>query len=373
MLNKIFKISQEKEHTIFKFLFFKLKFKNKKICTVIYEPGGIGDYMISKRYFEYFRKSKKFKNKYLIYITKSQFVNITNEFNNNIFDEIWGFNLNDTKSFKQKIQPYTVETLVFLPPLAEYNNYSIKNNRKNIIKLIKPKKTIVDVLIGKNIDTKKIEKQYHPIYSKEHLFETDRKKIFFENLLDLKIPNKQTKNKQLLNLKKKYICISLRTNDSRRNYNKKNWIDVINHINDTTTEEYQILFIGSNTDYDYTEKIIKSLTNNEKCINLCGRIDLSLIPSFLSNAEFLLTPETGTVHIAHSVGCQVICLSTGSCYGRYLPYKENVEYIFPEEFQNLIKQNQKEILSNFYKINFKYSMDSIRPKDVIKIINKYIQ
>ena len=114
---------------------------------------------------------------------------------------------------------------------------------------------------------------------------------------------------------------------------------------------------------------------NNQCKNIAGLTDISLLPSILKNAEFLIGLESGNVHIAESVNCRAICLSNGAYYKRFHPYPDNklITYIYPNEFDNYLKESNDDRLSKFYDPNFEYNMNDIPSQKVIKVIDKYLQ
>ena len=217
------------------------------------------------------------------------------------------------------------------------------------------------------IDIKKRFSEFNNIIVTECVgYEWERKRIFFERALDIKIKSENLNITPLIDFREKYITISLMAMNVYRCYSNEKWIDVLEYIIRNTRDDVKLLFIGGKIDFDLTNSLISKLSNKNRCVNLCGLIDSSMIPVVLKNSEFLLSPETGTVHIAAALNCPTICLSCGANYGRCLPH-ENVTYVYPDEFDEILVHSSEEI-KDFYYFNYKYKTESISPNK----INKYL-
>ena len=59
---------------------------------------------------------------------------------------------------------------------------------------------------------------------------------------------------------------------------------------------------------------------NVPLINIAGRTSLRELVNLVQKANFLISNDTGIVHIAASVGTTAICILGGWHYGRFLPY-----------------------------------------------------
>ena len=171
-----------------------------------------------------------------------------------------------------------------------------------------------------------------------------------------------------INENKKHIAISILANDDRRFYGHDNWRKVINMILSTMDDRTDLLFLGSKAESSMVDSFINTLATPERCVNLAGRTTVSYLSEILSQCEYLLSVETGTVHIAQACGCKVVCLSCGAFYGQFHPYKNpNIKYVYPKEFNDFITNGGDG--KEFYNLNFQYSMDSIKPEEVLEKIN----
>lgn len=393
-LNKIFSIKIEESiyrsrsnHVVIRFLGLKFKIKTlnieqktekKKNCVAIIDPNGIGDYIFARHYFKFFRQSK-YKYSYLIYFAPNNYAKFVQEYDSSYFDEIIIYNKNPYEyadDLKKKLKNYQFSTVINLAGLTKFSNFSNGSKIKNkLIKLIKADEKIADVLLpNSNIETvkhKNLKKYTKLLYTKPGLFELDRRKQFFEQLLELSIPKEPLNIKPLFEFSQgNYVTISLMAMSDTRNYTKDKWIEVLNYIIKRLDKNKKIVFIGGTIDKEPTQKVIDQLSDKTRCINLCGLTDAALIPVILKNSDFLLSPETGTVHIAEAVGCKTVCLCCGAHYGRFLPHKNYVKYIFPKKFKKLILENNEKELKKYYFPKYKFSVSEIDTQDVIKKIEE---
>jgi 3-deoxy-D-manno-octulosonic-acid transferase/heptosyltransferase-1 len=81
-----------------------------------------------------------------------------------------------------------------------------------------------------------------------------------------------------------------------------------------------VVFTGSRRDRDTITRITDLM--NEKAHNLAGRTDLKELAFLYSRSRFLITTDTGPMHIAAAVKCPVIALFGPTDPGRTGPYGE---------------------------------------------------
>lgn len=384
-LKKIFSIEDIYEHkkkykviTIFNNNI-KYEVKNTlKNCIAIIGPGGIGDYMFCRPYFKYFKESPKYRNCKFVFFAKSVYFDFVKEHDKKYFDYIVSYdkNLGAVKTKLANLNIFKFQECINLHyiTLGESKEWGV---RLNLIRSLKKDKTIADIINFEHIDSstcKDLSIYDEVIISEEKgKAEIVRRRDFFEKLLYIKIPVGGTELTSIFNLNNPFILISICAGSSARRYNKKDWIKIINNIIQNTDSNFQLLFLGGVTEYNKINDVIKKVNDKNRCVNLAGNLPISLLPVLLTKAEFLLSVETGTVHIAHSVGCKTICLCCGAYYGRFQPYNEFVEYIYPDEFDRLLVENRARVEDEFYNINWTFKTNDIAPEKVIKVLDKYIE
>lgn len=132
--------------------------------------------------------------------------------------------------------------------------------------------------------------------------------------------------------------------------------------------------LGAVNEKEYIENIISNVKLNKKITNLSGKVPVTFLPQIIKDCELLISVETGTVHMARSVGCPCIVLCNGSYYGRFQPYSDNsIRYIYPREFNELIKDKNILKLMEFYNLNTKYKTSDIEVDDIKTAINDYMK
>ena len=100
---------------------------------------------------------------------------------------------------------------------------------------------------------------------------------------------------------------------------------------------------------------------------------VSEITDKLKNSEFLVSVETGTVHIAHEVGCKTICLAGSVAYGRFHPYNDNIiKYVYPEKFNEYIENIRRNNLVYSPPPQY-FNVNEINTADVMNILKEYIK
>ena len=382
LLQKIFfiqKIIDEKEFTRININLLGLKIKFKALnkienCVAIVDCGGIGDYMICRPYFKYLKESPKFKDCNFIYLCKDAYQDMVKTYDNDVFKDVITYD-EDYKATKKALKKFKIHTLINLFSLSRGNNFRGWLTRHNLIKNLKIKRKIADVTIETNDDLKnpnlKIFNEF--IVTKNKPFELERRRQFFEKVAETSIPHISKQITPIIDFSKEYICISLFTGYKKRNYDESKWIEVLNYLIENISQDTQLLFLGSNNDKNNIQQILNKLNNSSHCINFAGISNISLVPSILKNAKLLIALETGTVHIAESVNCPTICISCGAHYGRFLPYNnQNISYVFPDKFEDLLIEKNKDILDTFYQANWTYKVKDIPSEKIIKEIDKFL-
>lgn len=387
ILEKFFSINKYTEHSNLcnkvkisllgiKLTFTIQKKKNKiKSCVAVIDCGGIGDYMMCRPYFKYLKQSPKFKGAYFIYLCKDAYKEMTKIYDKDIFNEVIPYDKNYKKIKKELNKKYEIDTLINIYGLSKGNGFRGWKKRYNLIKNLNIKNKIADVTIDNKEDLKnKNLKIYNTlILTEPNVFDLERRRQFFSKLTGVSIPQINKKIVPFFDFQKDYICISPYTNTRKRDYDNKKWIEILNYLIENTGKDIQIVLLGGKNDRIEIDLIFKNLKSNNKCINLSGLIDASLLPSILKNAKCLISMETGTVHIAESVNCPTLCISCGAYYGKMLPYKNpNIHYVFPDKFEELLLKNNPNMLKDFYQANWTFSAKDILSEKVINYINKYL-
>ncbi len=347
-MSKLFSLKKNKNHVSVNFLFFKFKFKInlKKYIShpvvVILGTFGIGDYIFYRPFFKYFKKSEKYKNATLIYLCRDIYMDFSEAFDSDIFDEIiplsWEtLNKNNyINKIVKLINSYNPDVVYSTTPI--YANKEDYTSIYNLVKLIKAKEKIAAIIGDSDYKDKVFNKLIYTDDKRSQLFEADRVKKEFESILEMSIPSEKDELTYNFDKEQKYITITVSASVKLRTLSAVKWAEVVNYIINNTDSNTKIVFLGKKSEFNFIRNVVGRLDCPERCINLAGKINISLIPLILKNSEFLVSVETGTVHIAHEVGCKTICLAGSVAYGRFHPYNDNIiKYVYPEKFNEYIE------------------------------------
>ncbi|MFC2506674.1 MAG: lipopolysaccharide heptosyltransferase II [Kingella sp. (in: b-proteobacteria)] len=71
-------------------------------------------------------------------------------------------------------------------------------------------------------------------------------------------------------------------------------------------EGYQIWLFGSQKDFDIAENIVQ--LSDDLCVNLCGKTSLAEAIDLLSLADLVVCNDSGLMHVAAAVGCELMAV-----------------------------------------------------------------
>jgi ADP-heptose:LPS heptosyltransferase len=375
--NKIINTKKYKVVTILNIRFKFRNFSKTKNCVAIIGAGGIGDYMFVRPYFKFFKLSPKFKNCKLIYFAKDVYADFVRAYDSEYFEEIIPYE-EDLRNSLDLAEKYQFKYLINLHYITL--GYSTEwLVRQNLAEKVKAEEKITDIINPDNFPSSinKDLKIYNKICAvlEGGISELERRRRFFEEVLEIKIPEQNKKLAPLFSLDDKFILISINAGARARRYDTEKWKTIIDFILTHTPEDLSILFLGNIYEYDKINELINKFDKEfkDRLINIAGILPISMLPVILKKAKFLLSVETGTVHIAESVGCNTLCLCCGAYYKRFQPIGETVKYIYPDEFEKLIEENNEKELAKFNNINWTYKTNDISPNKVINVLKDYLE
>ncbi len=108
------------------------------------------------------------------------------------------------------------------------------------------------------------------------------------------------------------------------------WKKVIDYLLEIQCEIY---FTGSTSDYEYIEPLLKNYTNNERLHNVAGKYSLKEIVILLKSSQVVLSVNTGIMHLASVLNCNLIALHGPTNPNRWGPLNRNAKIIqsdYPE-------------------------------------------
>jgi len=133
----------------------------------------------------------------------------------------------------------------------------------------------------------------------------------------------------------------------------------------------KIALIGSKEDESYVRGLWIQFSETDQIINLCGQLSISQLISLLSKSNFLITNDSGPLHIAVTLG-----LPTISFFGPETPYlygpQDSCHHIFYSDIFcspciNIFNSKSSDCQENI-------CLKKITPASVLKVIEeKYIK
>lgn len=344
----------------------------KQKTLLICRFDGIGDYVIMRRFFKCIRNSKKYRNYKIIFAGKDEFSTFAEKYDKEYFDEfIWVpissfiseqevrkkyLQMFEKMEVDEVISPvYDREVNVCEKVIDQFKNSFVYGQKGPLNRL---KKYLSDDSI----------ERYNQNYSKfidvggNTISEEERYKRFFEQILEEKCTPDYSYFTPAIDIKSDYVLVGPFSGDPVRTWAPENYIKIIDYITDELG--YTVGIIGGYIDKNNAENIKMKVSNKDKVINLAGKIEISELPVYLNYSKFLLTNETGTVHIAKSTNTKTYCISNGSYMGRFQPYKDSgITYIYPDNIEQYLSEH------NEYGIVSSCNINKITTKKVIKAIS----
>ncbi len=214
--------------------------------------------------------------------------------------------------------------------------------------------------------------------TKDNIFEFYRNKEFFEKLLDkplqLTKPGIETDKIKYKSPTEKYVVIVPGAAIENRRWDVNNFGMLSSYI--IRQFGFDIVLTGSESERAICGNLRK-IINGENVFNVCSAISLPELVKLIANAEFLISNETGPVHIAVAVSTPFICISNGNHFGRFSPYPREVFdkglYVYPPELMSRIEQSVKSLYESEYRYESRLDINSIDVASVYLTLNKLLK
>lgn len=116
--------------------------------------------------------------------------------------------------------------------------------------------------------------------------------------------------------RREYVIVAPMANRSFRNLSKEQTVAIINYILQKTS--MIVLLTGRTGDVEYIEEIV-SECGNDRVVNYAGKTDFNMFLHMISGAKFIVTADSGQVHVAAALSIPSVCL-TGYWEMGFLPY-----------------------------------------------------
>ena len=218
---------------------------------------------------------------------------------------------------------------------------------------------------------------YHHLFRgpEEAMFELLRNRLFAEYVVGSKMDDFvwQLRKEQLppvsVILPENYLVIFPGSRSAKRIWPAQYFAEVATYCQQQY--DWEVVLCGGPADISYANNFKQLFRGN--VIDLTGATRLPELLTILKTAQWLITVDTGSVHLAAAVGCRVSGIFNGSQYGRFAPYPEEltqtIHAIYPKEIATDL-QNPA-IIRNEYIFTVDIPYDWVSPEQVIKTIKPY--
>lgn len=175
------------------------------------------------------------------------------------------------------------------------------------------------------------------------VFEFYRNKLFTEFLVQGKLGRTGTKIDRALlpaspiQKPTQFFVVFPGSRSAKRIWPTENFVLVSNYLFETTGATAVVC--GTGNDAPYIDSFCRQYRN--KTVNLMGKTSLPEMVALFSEAQCLLSVDTGSVHLAAAAGCPVFGIFNGSQYKRFAPYPKEVAESFYAIYPDAVEAELK--------------------------------
>ena len=355
--------------------------KTESKSLLIIKLDEIGDYILFRNLIKYFRSSEKYKDYKITICGNIAWKDIFDYLDKDYVDS--SFWINKDKFSKNLFYRQTILKLIVKGNYETVINCSLSRiffNDDALVQVSNAKFKFGSVtdLNNQFLWQKKISSNYYSELfdiKDQFIFEYQRNKEFISTILNTQIPQlvpliKKEIITNNISVKERYVVFSLGGRKNYKIWNVANFITVAKHIK----EKYNLKFVlvGASADIK-NSKVFENNFNEERVIDYTAKTNLIEVMKILSNAELMLTNDSGLAHIAAALSTKVIVIANGTHYGRFFPYPDeskNIKTIYPLYIENNFKSFNE--LASEFKIRSMHDINSISTERVIKEVEIFL-
>ncbi len=360
---------------------FRKSGSGKKLLIV--RVDEIGDYMLWHKFLKDIATADAYKNYEIHFCGNQSWKTLFNT-----FDAEWvskSFWIDKTRFKKEMGYRYRFLKQVYLEGYEIVINPTFSRDKRNDDSIVKAAKAKERVGMVSNLES---VRSYETGYDKnlytqlfDHtekpVFEFYRNKLFAEfatlhpsSIIDTKIDQNRLPS-FAIPLPEKYFIVFPGSRSKARIWPTESFVQVSNYL----FEQYSwtAVVCGTKGDAEYTGAFIKQYKN--PLLDLTGKTSLIEMLSVFTNAQCLLSVDTGSVHLAAAVGCTVFGIFNGSQYKRFAPYPKelssNFYPVYPDDVEEELKDAS--VVKEKYEFVVRVPYASVKAEKVILAIhNHYI-
>jgi ADP-heptose:LPS heptosyltransferase len=346
--------------------------------ALIIRLDEIGDYMLWRPTLKHLVQVEDLKNKELTFCGNSSWKKIFELFDASYFQKIIWI---DKIHFKKNLR-YRYKILKDINrsnfDIVINPTYSRDKRNDDAIVLAAASKEAFGVVKNEE-NMRRYDAGYdHQLYTRlfsgpeNPLFELERNLLFAEHLLgrkassvDWKIHGDQLPNMPL-KLPQPYLVVFPGSRNPNRIWPAEYFSEVATYCQKKWN--WHIVVCGGPNDKIYADAFRKDFAGEMS--DLTGLTNLPELMRVLHGANWLISVDTGVVHLAAAVGCPVSAIFNGSQYGRFAPYSPGLQHtvtpIYPIEISHEL-QNPKIVQEKYlYTMDTSYSL--VKPRQGIETI-----
>ena len=350
--------------------------------VLIQKIDAIGDYIITRNFFEELIKSEKYKGYNFYLLANIRLKSFIEETDKKWFKDVVYFNEKDLSKIKTKYPFYSklkhlkLDTIIhatfsrsvvtddIIFHAGAPNNIGFLGDTANISAT---NKAVTDTYYSHLIDVDVVS-------GNSYLHEFEKQKVFFETIIGKPVTVSQPSLLDIIKpVKEKYICICPGSNEDYKKWSTTNFSELILLVaKQFPTYEFKII-CGPNENL-LGEQIISEI--GEK---LSGKIELINTQSIMhlisciANSSLVIANDSAPIHIATALSINSVCIFNGSRYGRFVPYPDTItkvsSVVVPEMLFNGLVKSKNHYYGQLTHINIdKVTVGNVLNEVVKKLI-----
>lgn len=317
----------------------RLRKRSPKNLLLILKTDAIGDYILFRNFLHDIRRSPTYKQYHIVLCGNVLWKDLALQFDAEAVDDfIW---IEPARLDDEKYKEEIIKQLYLLSPtVALYPNYSRTASGDQLITCCGASQKITFAGDCRNMHPhlkSRYDKRYTQFITiKDQLaFEFLRYRDFFSQWLG----TEHLQDKPELKIKKapyfgsdNYIVICPGASAAWRCWSPQKFHELAHHIRQTAATDYTFHICGSAGDSALAKQIIV-MQPALPCIDQTGKLNLVQFAQLIAGATLVITNDSGPLHLAAACGVNVLGLSNGNNYARFVPYPKQlqmpVEVVFP--------------------------------------------
>jgi ADP-heptose:LPS heptosyltransferase len=347
--------------------------KSKKLLIV--KTDEIGDYILWRNFLQEIVSAERFHNYEIHFCGNKSWQNLFETFDQSHFQQTYW--LEKIRFKKNLIYRFQFLHSIYLQGFSTVINPIFSRDKRNDDSIVRSAKSSHTIGMQSNMES---VHEYENGYDKhlytelyQHpekpIFEFYRNKYFTEfitgkisRVMNTVVPLHQLPTFHF-QVPEKYMVIFPGSRSKSRTWPIANFVTVADHL--FLQYQFTAIVCGAAGDAAYTQDFCNRYTH--PMIDITGKTSLAEMLCLLQNAQCLLSVDTGSVHLAASVGCTVFGIFNGSQYKRFAPYPTNMApnfyAIYPDDVEkelanaDLVKQKYEFVVAVPYA--------SVNPEKVI--------